>query len=129
MSWSPAPQGLGPTVVGASSTGTPVSKEFAITSFGASQALVIKVTTSSATVTTGVTLKLQSAMDSDWVDAKSATVTTSASPGIYYITLLGTKSADQTYLPLLSKGRVVAVTGAGDAVTVTGVYVLQNTSN
>jgi hypothetical protein len=110
-----------PLAVGASATNTAVSKEFSITAAGAKY-LVIAVDVSSVTAGAGITAKLQTAIGSVWADSKTAAVT---ADGRVYIKLLADNSSDQTFLPLLSKGRVVITTGAGSAVTVDRVYVIQ----
>lgn len=113
------------------STGTPasgvvtnqvVSKSFSITE-GGSLHLVLKLVVSGVTVVGGVTAKLQTAIDSDWVDSKTVSITAN---GIYYIKLVAEVAGDQTYLPLLSKGQiVVTTTNAGDAVTFSTIKSLQ----
>lgn len=101
----------------------PVSKEFPITAGGATQALVLKIVTASVTNVGTQTLKLQTAIGSDWVDSKTAVFTAA---GASYIKLLAEASGDQTYLPLLNKGRVVLTqTNAGDVVTIVSCELLQ----
>lgn len=120
--WSASDYVLSPAVaVGASAANMVVSKEWPITAGGALNC-AIKIVAASVTVGTGITAKLQTAIGSDWVDAKTAAV---AADGNFYIKLQTTVAADQTFLPLLNKGRIVVTTGAGDAVTITSVSVLQ----
>lgn len=110
-----------PVTVGASQTNSPLSKEYAVTASGALHH-VVAIDVSAATVTTGITAKLQSAIGSTWQDAKTVAITTT---GRVYIKLNIEVSGDQTYLPLLNKARVVVSTGSGDSVTVSAVWVLQ----
>jgi hypothetical protein len=110
-----------PLAVGASATNAVVSREFPVTAAGALN-MVVALDVSAVTVATGITAKLQSAIGSVWVDAKTASITTA---GRVYIKLNIEVSGDQTHLPLLSKARLVISTGAGDAVTVDKVYVVQ----
>lgn len=120
--WVPNERALVPSATyGASLTNTPISKEFRITAGGARQ-LVAAIQCSGVTVTSGITAKLQtSAISGVWVDSKTAAI---AGNGVVYIKLLADNSSDQTYLPLLSQGRIVLSTGSGDAVTITSVTVL-----
>lgn len=106
---------------GASLTNQPVTKEYRISAGGALNC-VLKVVASSTTVSTGITAKLQTALGSDWVDAKTVTI---SGNGAFYIKLQAAVAGDQAYLPLLNRGRVVLTTGAGDAVTIDSVDVLQ----
>lgn len=103
-------------------TNLPVSAEFPITA-GGSLNIVAKITAIDVNLVGSITAKLQTAIGADWVDVKSVSVT---SNGIYYIKLNVQVTADQPHLPLLNKGRVVLTsTNAGDAVTITGLNVLQ----
>jgi len=108
-------------VIGASATNSVVSRTFPITARGALH-LVLAVDTSSTTVATGITAKLQTAIGDTWVDSKTATI---SGDGRFYIKLNVEVAGDQTYLPLLSQGRVVVSTGAGDAVTIDKVWLIQ----
>jgi hypothetical protein len=116
--WSASDYGI-PQAVAASQTDKPISKEFPITAGGASRAFVVKLKVSAATVAAAITVKLQTAIGADWVDSKTGTVLAGA--GNTYIKIL----ADNTYMPLLNKGRVVLTTGIGDSATVTSVEILQ----
>lgn len=107
--------------VGASQTNTVISSEFPITAGGALNC-VVKLKFSSVTVAAGITAKLQTAIGSDWVDSKTAAV---SATGAFYIKLQTNLAGDQTFLPLLNKGRLVLTTGAGDTATVTSVEILQ----
>lgn len=105
-------------------TDQPISREFSI-SAGGSLNFVVKVAISGVNHVGTQTVKLQTAMNgSDWVDSKSATFTAN---GNVYIKLQTTASGDQTYLPLLCKGRIVlSQTNGSDAATIGNVYVLQD---
>jgi hypothetical protein len=119
--WSPEEKVIVGGVVVPQSTTAAISQEFKLTS-GASERLVIAVVASAVSGGT-VDLKLQTAInDQAWSDVKSTTI---AASGVAYIRLLAEASGDQSVLPLLSKGRVVAVTGAGESITVSNVFVLQ----
>lgn len=90
---------------------------------GGSLNLVVKIKVSAATAVGTITAKLQTAIGSDWQDSKTVAITGS---GVVYIKLQTSVTADQPYLPLLNKGRVVvSTTNAGDSVSVSEVMVLQ----
>lgn len=114
--------GNGGTSLGASVSNSPVSKEFPVTAGGAIH-MAIKIVASAATVAAGITAKLQTAIGSDWVDSKTVAVTAA---GNFYIKLNVEVAGDQTFLPLLNKGRIVITSGAGDSVTISEVDVLQD---
>lgn len=102
---------------------SPASVEWAIYSGGAVDGLVVKIKASSVTVVGSITAKLQTAVGSDWEDSKTVVI---SADGVFYIKLLGAKAADQTYLPLLNKGRIVITnTNAGDTATIDSVEILQ----
>ena len=119
--WVPSSQGLKGKVIGASVTNEPITTNFRLTTGGATDSLVIKITAASVTAGAGITAKLQSAIDNTFVDAKTVSVTGN---GDFYIKLNNAVSADQAFLPLLSVGRVVVTTGAGSALTITDVQVV-----
>lgn len=111
-----------PVSVGASQTNVPVSTQFGITA-GGSRNIVVAAKVSGLTVGGGVTLKLRSSIGVQTAqDSKTTSVT---ADGMVYIKLIAEASADQTFLPLLSLGQVVVTTGAGSAVTVEDVWVIQ----
>lgn len=111
-----------PVAVGASQTDAPVSNQFGITA-GGSRNIVVAAKVSAVTVGAGITLKLRSSIGTQSPqDSKTVAVTGN---GMFYIKLLAEAAADQTHLPLLSLGQVVATTGAGSAVTVDNVWVIQ----
>lgn len=106
----------------ASQSNQVISKEFPITA-GGSKNLVVKLKVSAATVAAGITAKLQTSLNDDWVDSKTVAVTAGAND--WYIKLNVEVTADQTYLPLLNKGRLVISSGAGDSATLGAISVLQ----
>lgn len=121
--WSSLDITLNPgQVVGASATNSAITKEYSI-SAGGSVSCVLKITLSSVTVAAAITAKLQTAINNDWVDSKTATV---SGNGSVYIKLnpMITDDADD-FLPLLNKGRIVITTGVGDTATVDAVQLLQ----
>lgn len=96
--------------------------EYPITA-GGSLNHVVKIKASAVTVVGSITAKLQTAIGPDWVDSKTATI---AAVGSVYIKLQTTLAGDQTFLPLLNKGRVViTTTNAGDLATIDSIEVLQ----
>lgn len=104
-------------------TNQPVSREFPITN-GGSLNFLIKAKATAVTQVGTITLKLQSSINGDWVDAKSASALTAASDK--YITLNIEVAGDQAALPLMSSGRlVISQTNASDSTTVSLVSVLQ----
>ena len=108
-------------VLGASVTQA-VSDVFPISPPGA-LALVVAVDISAITST--VELELQTNLgteDSNWVTAKSVAV---SATGRAYIRMLSEAPGDQAQLPLLTNGRIRAVCGGGDAITITSIQVLQ----
>ena len=99
-----------------------VSKEFPITA-GGSTHFVVKIKATGVTVVGGVTAKLQTAIDGEFVDSKTVAISAN---GSFYIKLNVEVTGDQTFLPLLAAGRVVVTTtNAGDAFTLTSISVLQ----
>lgn len=90
--------------------------------------LRIDVVLASATTTTAQTAKLQTANTLtiagawNWVDVKSATITTTASEVTHIIRVNGADPDDQDYLPLGQVARVVIVAGEDDTCVVNQVY-------
>ena len=105
--------------IGASQTNVPISKKFPITA-GGSKNLVVCVTVSAVTGSPDIILRSSIGSGTPVV---AKTVTCSAGPGNYYITI--NSDVDYAKLPLLSLGEVVASTDAGEAITVTAVQTLQ----
>lgn len=115
--------------LGASVTARAVSNPFKITYEG-SRNLRVDVVVDSATAGSGVTVVLQDApfrsdVATDWQTKKSATVSTTASRTIVSITINVEVTGDQTYCPLRPHGRIVATTGAGDALVISDIRVMQ----
>lgn len=110
------------SAIGASVTNTAISKDFPIDGNGAFQGLVIKLNVSGFTLGGGITAKLQTAVDGEFEDSKTASITAN---GNVYIKLNNLAAADQTFFPLLSTGRVVITTGAASAVTIDSIQLLQ----
>lgn len=108
-------------VVGAAQTDLAITKEFPITAWG-SRYLVVAVKCSAVTVAVAITAKLQTGVDGNFFDSKPVSVT---ADGTFFIKFLPERAVDQTYLPLLSRGRVVITTGAGDTATIDTVNVIQ----
>lgn len=112
--------------VGASETNTVLgAKQFGVSD---GSRLRIDMIASAFTLGAGITLKLQVSPGLDangaaiWVDAKTAAVTAT---GATTITLNPEVAGDQAFLPLPTIARVVVTTGAGSALTVIHVNVLQ----
>jgi hypothetical protein len=112
----------GLSAIGASQTDAAISEPFVITANG-SKALVVKIKVSAATVSSGITAKLQTGIDQEWVDSKTVAI---SATGAFYIKLLAENSSDQSFLPLLRSGRIVVSTGSGDSVTFSKIQVLQD---
>lgn len=94
-----------------------ISKEFRISSGGAVEGLVVKISPSAVTQVGTITVALQTAIGSDWVTAKTSAAITTATPT--YIRLMSTVAGDVAVMPLLGKGRIViTTTNAGDSVTI-----------
>jgi hypothetical protein len=118
--WSANDYALSTTVSGVQ-TNAVVSKEFPISAGGALN-MAIKLA-ATATVVGSITAKLQTAIGDDWVDAKTVAI---SATGNFYLKLNIEVAGDQTYLPLLNKGRlVVSNTNAGDSVSFSSISVLQ----
>jgi hypothetical protein len=116
-----------PIVIGASVSNQVVSEEAAVTA-GGSVRLRVTLVCSDVTSTTGITAKLQMRIAGDWEDLAGANASvTIDEDGEFSITQLIERSADQPNLPLKSKIRVLATTGADDAVTIDAIYLLQPT--
>lgn len=101
------------------------SEEFRISQSG-SLNLIVGIRCASVTAGAGITAKLQSSFygqaDADWRDGNSVSI---SGNGWVYIRMNIQTSGDQALLPLSDVGRVVVTTGAGSAVTVVAVEVLQ----
>jgi hypothetical protein len=113
------------TVVGASETDLPVA-EFS-SDVPSSINFRLDVVCSGVTVTSGITVQLQSrALGGDFIDLASANSSVAISGnGTFSIVLHVQRAADQVDLPLRKTCRLVVTTGAGDAVTFDNVSVNQ----
>lgn len=81
----------------------------------------VDVAISAIVVATGISLILQHSYNgSDWDNAKTVALTTT---GRKALTMLVEVAADQAILPLRPLCRLVVTTGAGDSVTISGVYI------
>lgn len=110
------------SALGASLTDSPISEAFPINQNAACRAFVVKIKVSGVTVGGGITAKLQTGIDGEFVDSKTVSI---SGNGNFYIKLLAAAAGDQTYFPLLNTGRVVITTGAGSAITVSKVQILE----
>lgn len=108
------------SAIGQNQTDAVISKKFPITA-GGSKNLVVCIAVSAVTGTVDATFRTSLGTGTP-VNAKSISI---AAPGNHYIKFNSDVAADQPYLPLLSLGEVVVTTGAGEAITVTSVQVLQ----
>lgn len=114
---------------GASVTAEAISKAFHI-SAGGSLNIRIDLVADTFTAGAGITFKLQtsSGVDKDgvqnWIDASGNVSITAA--GSYSLALnIEDVTNDEQYLPLRPMGRVVITTGAGSAVTVERLSLMQ----
>ena len=111
-------------ILGASVTAA-VSKEFRISHAG-SLNLLVGIKCSGLTAGAGISAKLQSSfygqVQADWIDGNSVSLTGN---GWFYIRMNVQTAADQAKLPLGDVARLVVTTGAGSAVTISDVLVLQ----
>lgn len=121
------------TAVAASQTAAPISTVFPIT--GKGQAILVGIKTTAWTVTNAITLKLQTASMKDdsgnyvWKDATGVTAALASTSSAVVVTELRAgiwNSAQYAAFPLGLNGRIVAVTGVSDTVTVEAVTVLQD---
>ena len=91
-----------------------------------SRNLRLDIKAESVTVGAGITLQLQQLVVDEWKDLTSANSSVSiTADSTVTIKLLELIAADQADLPLAKQIRVVATTGAGSAVTLSSVLLLQ----
>jgi len=110
--------------VGASQTATPISDTFAITEDG-SKNFIVDVDVSSVTVGGGISIALEDTSNgftSSEVKSKTTAIT---ADGTVSLSFLAELAGDQTNLPLRSDARIVITTGAGSAVTIDEIRVVQ----
>lgn len=86
--------------------------------------LVVDITCSGVTAATGITLKLQDSVDDiTWTTKSSEAQVAVSGNGVVSFNLKIENSSDQADMPLRPLLRLIATTGAGDAVTVSGIKV------
>jgi hypothetical protein len=120
--WSPKEIKLGTvSAVGAGVTNQVITDPATITA-GGSKFIVFAIKASAVTLTTAITVKLQTGINGDFVDSKTASIVAN---GTVFLRLNNEVAADQQYIPLLASARLVVTTGTGDAVTFDSISVLQ----
>lgn len=103
-----------------------ISKEFAITHGGATEAFRIDLTCSAAAVTGSITVALQTKVNGSWVTNSYFVDTVANGETSSLITMHNSVLADAAELPLTDRGRiVVTTTHADDEITVTALKVYQ----
>jgi hypothetical protein len=108
-------------VIGASETNTVVSEKIRIHNPGR---IVMDITAASGTYSAGITAKIQDSYDGlTWFTKGSAGNVALTSDTTFQINLLEQVAGDQAELPLKPHVRVVVTSGAGDAVTITSIWV------
>lgn len=111
-------------IVGASVTAQELGTS-GLSSLGA-KSLRVHIKAEDVTVATGITVRLQQLVFSTWSNLASANSSVSiTADGNYVIRMDNIRSADQADMPLSKQIRVVITTGAGDAVTISGLELLQ----
>lgn len=110
--------------VGASATNEPVSLAFGINSFQAKNFLAA-IVAEGVTSATAITAKLQHSYDDGqtFVDVGDQAQATITGDGVFYIRANIEVAAAAAQLPLFPTVRVVVSSGAGDAATVSAVWV------
>lgn len=113
-------------VVGASVTDEVVSDGFPISSQDAKD-ITVAVKYSDATVAAGIVVKLQTTQDEkNYLDHSTVAVTAAtATETVKYIHM--NENISTANFPLLSRGRIVVTTGAGDSVAIDSVRVSRRT--
>ncbi len=114
---------IGSVAVAASQTDSEIAPSFSIRG-DLSRGIVIDIEASVVTVGAGITAKLQVRQSNEqaWIDSKTVSITAT---GTSSIKLLDTVAADQTHLPLRPVARLVVTTGAGSAITIDKIFVLE----
>lgn len=109
--------------VTASQTAKVVSNVFRITAQD-SLNFLCRVKAASTTVAAAITAKLQESWDgTNWEAVGNRAQVSITADGTFEISLVATDTSDAAQLPLWPQARVVIDTGAGDAVTITEVWV------
>lgn len=112
-------------VVGASEAGLQVSESMGLTA-GGSCSLRVDIKVEAVTVGAGITFKLQHMVVDTFKDLSSANSSVAITAnGTYSLKMNVNIAADQVDMPLAKQIRVVAVTGAGSAVTISQMQLLQ----
>lgn len=122
-----SPKSLLPAAVtlGASVTNQQVGEECGLSAGGAIR-LRVDLKVSAVTAGAGITAKLQQKSLDAWSDLASTNASVAiTTAGEVSIKLLVERSADQADMPLKKQVRVVLTTGAGSAVTVDKIVLLQ----
>jgi len=110
--------------LGASLTDEPISAQFSVTDTG-SKNILVDVKVSGVTVGGGITLKLEDTSNGfEHSEVKSKTTSVTAD-GTVSISFMAEKAGDQADLPLRNDARLVMDTGAGSAVTIDEIRIIQ----
>lgn len=110
-------------VVGASATNQVVSNVFPMSTQD-SLYFLAKIVCTTVTAAAGITAKLQESWNgATWEDVGNRAQVSVTTDGNFEISILATDSSDAAQLPIWALGRIVVTTGAGDAVTVTEVWI------
>lgn len=108
-------------VIGASETNTVVSEVIRIHD---PSRLIMSIVAESGTYAAGITAKIQDSYDKKtWFTKGSGGNVALTSDTTFDINLLETVAGDQAELPLKPYVRVVVTSGAGDAVTISSIWV------
>lgn len=111
-------------VVGASETDTIVTDPWSVSSQDSLYTL-IKLKCTTVTVAAAITAKLQHSWDggTTWEAVGNRAQVTVTADGVFLISVISTDTSDAAQLPLWPLARLTLTTGAGDAATVTEVWV------
>jgi len=118
------------TTLGASETNTPISQNFRISAEG-SKFLKVLVVSDTVTAGAGITWTLQQWLGKDedgndeWAACGAPKTVSVTGDGVTVLTWNNGLAADAAYLPFTNMARVVMTTGAGSAITVERVSVIQ----
>ncbi len=108
----------------ASLTDEPISDQFSVTDTG-SKNIIVDVDVSGVTVGGGITLKLEDTSNGFTSSEVKSKTTSVIADGTVSISFMAEKAGDQADLPLRNDARLVMDTGAGSAVTIDGIRVIQ----
>ena len=114
-----------PQTVGASVTNTVISNVWEVDEYMAKN-VSIQITTTSQTVTTAITVKLQHSYDgTNFTDVGSpCQVSITGSAGRFFIDAIEGVSADAAVMPIRPKARLVVTTGSSDSVVFSSLIVV-----